>query len=121
MAPHAWLLILLCAHNFLSTLALENPLHLKNKDLFISSKERQLLDPQDHDFGTRKFMASEDITSTEKPQRGGGRGSTGGANVVHRRPPDRNGALLYRPYFLSLHTFLGFSFSLLLAFPFRLS
>ncbi|KAI3463478.1 hypothetical protein Pfo_020141 [Paulownia fortunei] len=135
MNSFAWLWVLLCASNFLSSFAHENPQTLRSRDFLISSEELSLSDLEEHGTSTgagtggklklytdsdrRKLMASENITLTENAQRG--KGSYGGANIVHRRPPQKSSALLSRPHFFVSSTILGFSFSLLLAFPFPLS
>ncbi|KAK4414020.1 hypothetical protein Salat_2814800 [Sesamum alatum] len=95
---------LLCATSFLTTSALATPQTLSRRHFLISS---------DHDYGRRDLMGLKNVTWTEDAQKG--KGSYGGANVVHRRPAQKSAAPLHKPCFLVLSASLGF-FALLLAF-----
>ncbi|XP_057787820.1 uncharacterized protein LOC131005043 [Salvia miltiorrhiza] len=113
MNSFAWIVILLCTPNFLTTLAHQNSEMLRSKDILISSHELAFANMEEkHEYGRRrKLTAAEEIALTGKGQKG--KGAYGGANVVHRRPGDKNAAASYsyRPWFFVLcAAILGFSF-----------
>ncbi|KAL7114328.1 hypothetical protein ACP275_04G113900 [Erythranthe tilingii] len=98
-----WLLVLLCSSNLLASYS---SFLISSKEVSVSVSDLYY----EHDSGGgREVTAPEKITASEKGQ---GKGSYGGANIVHRRPGQKSAAVLYAPCFF---TVLGFSFSLLLA------
>ncbi|KAL7152626.1 hypothetical protein ABFS83_04G110700 [Erythranthe nasuta] len=95
----AWLLVLLCSSNLLASYS------SKEVSVWVSVSD---LHYEHGSGGGKEVTAPEKITTSEKGQ---GKGSYGGANIVHRRPGQKSAAVLYAPCFF---TVLGFSFSLLL-------
>ncbi|KAL8056320.1 hypothetical protein ABFX02_04G112100 [Erythranthe guttata] len=109
----AWLLVLLCSSNLLASYS---SFLISSKEVSVSVSVSDLY--YEHVFpstvnassgGGSEVTAPEKITTSEKGQ---GKGSYGGANIVHRRPGQKSAAVLYAPCFF---TVVGFSFSLLLA------
>ncbi|KAH6819557.1 hypothetical protein C2S51_003160 [Perilla frutescens var. frutescens] len=98
MSCFAWILILLCIFNFLTTLAHQDSEMLRSKDFLISSN----LENHDSDHARKlTAAAAAEISLTGRGQKG--KGAYGGANVVHRRPGDKGAAaVLHTPCFFIL-------------------
>ncbi|KAL1554099.1 hypothetical protein AAHA92_14693 [Salvia divinorum] len=107
MKSFAWILILLCTSNFITTFAHQDLEMLRSKDLLISSSLPNLEKIHDSGHG-RKLATAEEITLSGKGQKG--KGAYGGANVVHKRPGEKNAAPTYRPCLFLFTAVLGFSF-----------
>ncbi|KAG6413261.1 hypothetical protein SASPL_125969 [Salvia splendens] len=115
MKSFAWILILLllCTSNFITTFAHQDLDMLRSKDLLISSSEEEKFSfpimEKVHDSGhARKLTTVEEITFTGKGQKG--KGAYGGANVVHKRPGEKNASPTYRPCLFLFAAVVGFSF-----------
>ncbi|KAL2539382.1 Uncharacterized protein Adt_00360 [Abeliophyllum distichum] len=86
----ACIFILFSAQLLLSSLALEYSQKLQQENHSTSRKFNYHAETH-----VKEFVAKHDIIWTEKGQKG--KGSYGGANVVHRRPQRNEASLLYRP------------------------
>ncbi|KAA8540558.1 hypothetical protein F0562_024523 [Nyssa sinensis] len=101
----AWLFIIFCSH-VLSSLALENFLASRNRGFDISNRlspeqeahgENRTI-PLHGDGDDREYVVKHGMVNSRKARRG--RGSNGGATVVHHpRSSDRSAASLLKPSF----------------------
>ncbi|GER30016.1 BAH domain [Striga asiatica] len=119
----AWLTVLLCLLNFLSTsFGHENSDINREKQLSTTQNELPIhpgtltgenLNLPTDSYGRRKLTESEIITPTKNAQ--GGKGSYGGANVGHRTSSHKNASFSIKHDFFSLFVIRSFCFFLLLA------